>query len=500
MSLQSKKLTEGSLLAKNTLYSLIGYIIPVIVALFAIPILINSLGVDKFGVLTLAWMITGYFSILDLGIGRALTKLLSEKLGNDDMKNIPSLISTSLIVTTACGLFGCAVLTLYSSNLVTSLFKIPAELHDDVIRSFYVLALSIPFVINVAALRGILEAYQRFDLINILRIPIASSTFLVPVLISQLSEELFHIVIGLVIVRVVEIFVNLIFCKKVISNMYKNQIFNSSIFKELINFGGWMTISNLIGPMILYIDRFLIGSIISVGAVSFYSASYEIVNRMMVIPGAVVGVLFPAIGVLIGNDKDRAIEIFYQGMKYTLLIIFPIVLIIFIFSEEGLSLWLGDEFASKGTNVLRILIVGSLIMSVSYFPFAVMHAAGKPKVIAIIHIIEVPTYAIITVMLIRSYGIEGAAFAWLIRLVVDTVVLFYFAGKELNINYHFKRILLTAGLLLLIFLISFFISNNFILKLSFGFTILAFFLLYAYNKMLNFKEKEYLLSLKNKFF
>ena len=79
MSLQSKKLTEGSLLAKNTLYSLIGYIIPVIVALFAIPILINSLGVDKFGVLTLAWMITGYFSILDLGIGRALTKLLSEK-------------------------------------------------------------------------------------------------------------------------------------------------------------------------------------------------------------------------------------------------------------------------------------------------------------------------------------------------------------------------------------------------------------------------------------
>ena len=95
---------------------------------------------------------------------------------------------------------------------------------------------------------------------------------------------------------------------------------------------------------------------------------------------------------------------------------------------------------------------------------------------------------------------EGAAFAWLIRLVVDTVVLFYFAGKELNINYHFKRILLTAGLILLIFLISFFISNNFILKLSFGFTILAFFLLYAYNKMLNFKEKEYLLSLKNKFF
>ena len=81
MSDLSNKLTNGGLLAKNTVFSLIGYAIPILVAIFSIPTLINALGVDGFGILSIAWMITGYFSLLDFGVGRALTKLISEKLG-----------------------------------------------------------------------------------------------------------------------------------------------------------------------------------------------------------------------------------------------------------------------------------------------------------------------------------------------------------------------------------------------------------------------------------
>ena len=80
MSESAKNLTDGSLLARNTLYSLVGQAVPVLAAIFSIPILINALGAAGFGVLALAWMVTGYFGVLDLGVGRALTKMLSEKL------------------------------------------------------------------------------------------------------------------------------------------------------------------------------------------------------------------------------------------------------------------------------------------------------------------------------------------------------------------------------------------------------------------------------------
>ena len=112
MSKISEDLTQGSLLSKNIIYSLIGYLVPVIVAIFAIPILLNSLGIEGFGILTLAWMVSGYFSLLDLGIGRALTKILSEKLGREEIEDIPSLIWTAMLLAIFVGFFGSILIIL----------------------------------------------------------------------------------------------------------------------------------------------------------------------------------------------------------------------------------------------------------------------------------------------------------------------------------------------------------------------------------------------------
>ena len=49
------------------------------VGVAAVPPLVRLLGVDRFGVLALAWIIVGYFSLFDLGMGRALTKLVADK-------------------------------------------------------------------------------------------------------------------------------------------------------------------------------------------------------------------------------------------------------------------------------------------------------------------------------------------------------------------------------------------------------------------------------------
>ena len=68
----------------NIFWNLLGNGTPMLAALFAIPILIDGLGLERFGVLTLSWMVVGYFSLFDLGLGRALTKLVAEKLGREE--------------------------------------------------------------------------------------------------------------------------------------------------------------------------------------------------------------------------------------------------------------------------------------------------------------------------------------------------------------------------------------------------------------------------------
>ncbi|MEW5961224.1 MAG: oligosaccharide flippase family protein, partial [Chloroflexota bacterium] len=106
--------TSGGLLARNTLYNLIGQGAPMLVALFAIPLLINGLGTERFGVLTLAWMVIGYFSLFDLGLGRALTKMVAEKLGAGREQEIPALVWTALFLMVLLGLVGTLVVSLLS--------------------------------------------------------------------------------------------------------------------------------------------------------------------------------------------------------------------------------------------------------------------------------------------------------------------------------------------------------------------------------------------------
>ena len=494
MSESTNNLTDGSLLARNTLYSLVGQAVPVLAAIFSIPILINALGAAGFGVLTLAWMVTGYFSLLDLGVGRALTKMLSEKLGRGDVEDIPDLIWTTLMLTSFMGLFGGLLISLASSTLAHDVFKIPSALQDDVEKSFYILAISVPIVIGTSALRGILEAYQRFDLINIVRVPIGSLTFLGPLLVLPFSEKLPHIVAVLVGARLLELALNYSFCIRVVPEMHKNIRVQHSYIGICLRFGGWMTLSNIIGPLMVYLDRFLIGSIISVSAVAYYAVSLEIISRLMFIPGAIVGVLFPAFGALIGTNPSKAATMFFDGVKYTFISVFPVILIIFIFSHEGLSVWLGDEFSLQGAVVLQWLVIGGLIQSFSYFPFALLQAAGRPDLPAKLHLIETPIYMMSAWILIGRYGIEGAAIAWVARATFDSIILFNMAGRILKITYPKTRILLIALIVVALLSISKLLPEDLYFKLGFSSIALVSLLAYSWKKIMTSGERGFVLS------
>lgn len=138
-----------------------------VIALFAIPLLIKGLGTDRFGVLTLAWVIVGYFSLFDFGLGRALTKIVAEKLGSGRKEDIPAVVWTTLLLMIAFGLLGAILLAAFAHWLVDGVLKVPDILKSETVNTFYLLAFSIPIVISTAGLRGVIEAQQRFELVNI---------------------------------------------------------------------------------------------------------------------------------------------------------------------------------------------------------------------------------------------------------------------------------------------------------------------------------------------
>lgn len=419
---------------KNISWNLGGQIAPLIAALVSIPLLIKMIGVDRFGIMTIAWMLIGYFSLFDFGLGRALTQVVAKKLATNKNSEVPTLVWSGLILMTALGLFAGIVVLSVSHLVVYNILNIPADLRNEAQHSFYVLAASIPMVVVATGLRGVLEAKQEFRSINLVRIPLGVMMYLAPLCVLPFTQSLVPIFISLMIVRLVTTCVLAYLCWKSFENI-RHIKFSMEFLPELFQFGGWLTVSNIVSPIMVQMDRFIIGAILTMSAVAYYTTPYEVVTKLLVVPASIAGVCFPMFTKLMGEREQVALEKLYvRSCVWIFSLMIPAALIFIIFGSEILKIWLNKDFALQSSLVLKILTVGVVINGIAQIPYAYIQGAGRSDITAKLHIFELIIYLPLLFFLIKSFGINGAAIAWCTRTTIDGLALSIFRKRIRNKN------------------------------------------------------------------
>jgi len=450
-------LTGTSRLTGNVAWNFLGLTLPLAAGLLAIPVLIRFLGLDRFGLLTIAWTLTGYFNVFDFGLGRALTKIVAELIGAGRYAEAPRYIWLSLVMMGLLGVVATISLALFSPWIVESLLNVPLELQIEVTLAFRILAFSIPVVMVTTALRGILEAHQRFDLVNKLRMPLGLFTFLGPLLALPIGNSLIAVFSILLGGRLLFLWLHFHACRILYSGLFavEGMRFSGSQLMELLRLGGWMTVSNLAGPIMVSMDRVFIGALQSAEAVAYYATPQSIVFRLQVIPGAMMGVLFPAFSTMRGARENRSERAFGLACASVLLMTFPLCLLITVFAAEGLHYWLGREFSLASSVVLQLLSIGVVINAVAQVPFGFLQSHGHARVTAIFHLIELPLYIFSVVVLIVNYGIIGAAIAWLLRASIDAIALFSATALlHTEMRFNVIRAAVVTGIMVVVLLLT----------------------------------------------
>ena len=408
---------------KNSIYNLLGQGLPMLVGVVTIPRLVHALGVDRFGILTLAWAVMGYFSLFELGLGRALTQIVAERTGTKDSEDLSNIVHTALVMMLLLGVVGGVTLIAVSPWIVGRVLKVSIILHHESISAFFLMAFSVPAVTLLAGLRGILEARQRFFEINILRFCMGVLTFLGPWLVSFKTVNLFWVVLSLVAMRYGALVAYYWSCRRGMSEMNATGAFQSCHLRMLLRFGGWMTVSNLISPLMVNLDRFFIGAFLSVSAIAYYATPFDMITKVLAIPGAITSVLFPLFGALHRTDPVETNRLYRKGLTTVFLVLAPILLGLAIGSHWILLHWLGLNFAQQGSGVMRILCLGVLINALATVSFAFIQGVGRPDLTARFHVAEVPIYLASLWVLGKHFGILGVAWAWTLRVSIDLVLL-----------------------------------------------------------------------------
>jgi O-antigen/teichoic acid export membrane protein len=424
-------LTAGSLLRRNVVLNLLGQALPLLVAIVAIPPLVEGIGVERFGLLALAWLVIGYFSMFDLGIGRALTQLVSERIGEGREEEVARIAWAGLVIMTGVGVVAWGALHLLAPALVTGLLNVPPELREEAVGGLRILAVAVPFVVSGAGLRGLLEASQRFGSVNAVRIPLGAVMFVGPWAVLPFSADLRPIVGALTLARIAGWVGYALLLRRAVPSLRASRSMESGSVRPLLRFGGWITVSNVVSPLMVHLDRVVIASMLSMAAVAYYATPFEVVTRLWIVPAAVVGVLFPAFAVTFSSDPARTARLFERATGGVLVVLIPMVVLVMGLAAPGLELWVGRDFAREGTAVAQWLALGVFVNSLAQVPYALVQAVGRPDVTAKLHLLEAPLYFLLLWGLLGKYGLPGAAMAWTIRVALDAVLLFGLAARLL---------------------------------------------------------------------
>jgi O-antigen/teichoic acid export membrane protein len=425
---------SGSLLARNTMLNFIGQAVPFLVGVATIPFIVKGLGTERFGLLALAWVILGHFTIFDLGLGRATIKFVAEALGKGEEDQVPCLVWTAVTVQAVLGIVGTLVLIGITPLLVERILNITSELVSEAKATFYLLALSVLVVLVSSSFRGVLEASQRFDLVNATKIPSNTLTFLLPLFGLWLGFRLPGIVVLILLARVGALVAFVALNLRIMPQL-RRYSGSFSLFPRLFFFGGWITVSSIAGPILRYLDRFLIGSLITMTAVAYYTAPFEVITRLWIIPSSLVMTLFPAFSTLRTTRKEDLQELYIRSIKYLLLSTGPIVVTLVVFADNILRVWLGADFAKQSTLVFQILLLGTLIGLLAPVSGALLQGLGRPDVLAKLYLVEVPLNMVLVWFLVQHLGIVGASLSFALRTLIETGVLFVISARLIHISY-----------------------------------------------------------------
>ena len=403
----------------NTFCQVGAQLAPAAAAIFSIPVLLRHLGPEAYGIVTLFSTVLIYFAMLDLGLGRATTRFIARSLEAGSRDEVGRYFWSSLLLLTGAGLIVSVCFLFSAPVLVTHYLKISPAYRLDTIQAFYLICATIPLVTLMAGLRGFLEASGRFPFLSAVTACAGACMYAVPVLVIIKGGGLVAIAATYVAIRIGMAIAFAIGCMGAKLRPPLRPTLDRKALKQMASFGGWLSLSNVIGTAMVYGDRFLLGSFAGMAAVASYSMPLDVIGRMQILITSFCAVLFPLLSRLDGSGSAHFQRVYRGALAIVLSSITPLTVTVILLSPFLMKLWLREHNTSEAVFAAQVFLAGSIVQAMASISFTALHARGRSDLAAWAHSAEFPVYCIAFVWAATRFGVRGAALVWFGRVITD---------------------------------------------------------------------------------
>lgn len=427
-------------ISKHTTYNLAGSVIPIGVTLITVPLYLEVVGLERYGILNICWVVLGYVGFLDLGLGPAVSQKIASA-GNDDGDGAEAVFWTAVWLSLAAG-FVSALLVYAGAAAYFASGSLASPFSEEIREAVPLLGLMLPIGMLSGVAAGALQGRQRFLALNLISSTSATLTLVLPLAAAYFwAPTLSALLVGALAARMFGLILNYWTSFRAVP-LSRPAFPKRTLVPALMKLGGWMTVSTALTPFFVTIDRLAIGAMIGAAAVAAYAIPSSLIARMAIVPWGLASALFPRFAA--GSEAERR-HLMSLALSAVAVVMTPLCLLVIAIVAPFFAFWIGQDLAAISSPVAYLLIVGAWANGIALVPFTMLQGSGRADVAAKINLLEVVPYLLLLGGCLLLFGLTGAALAWAITRAVDCGLLFWRAG----VSRASLRILAAPGLLLL---------------------------------------------------
>ena len=415
------KFNRGQIL-KNVGSSWFALGVNVLVGIFLSPFILHRLGDDAFGLWILIFSVTGYYGLFDLGIRSSIVRYVAKYSATDEHEELNRLVNTAMFSYTGIGIVA-MLITLIATYFVNSIFRIPAEFLVTARWLLFMVGVSVSLGFPLGVFSGILEGLQRFYLLNFVNV---TSTLLRAVLIVVALRHgggLLTVAFVTVSLPLLNGLVNAAAVFRHLRLRFGLQHVSRESLRRIASYSGTTFLIIVAGRLRFKTDALVIGTFVSAAAITYFTIGSRLVDYSSEVVSSLAQIFVPMSSQSQATgDLDGLRKIFVVGNRACAFIIFPITAILTVLGKSLIEAWVGQKYVATSYPVMLVLLYPMTLMLAQSASGRTLWGMAKHRTWAWVVLAEGASNLILSIILVRPYGIMGDAIGTAIPLTCSMIL------------------------------------------------------------------------------
>lgn len=424
-----------SLLKNNIIANYLGQVWSGIMAISFLPIYIEYLGIEAYGLIGLFVVLQSLLLLLDMGITPTLNREMARfNAGEHTAHSIRVLLRSLEVICLFIAILIIVSIWLSSGYIATGWLK-PEGLSPDIIsQAISIMALVIAFRFGESIYRGALYGLEKQVTYNVIYAILTTLRYAGAIIIlAAISNSVLAFFIWQLIISILSVIIFSYNVYRILPQTPMTVSFSRKAIKGIKKFATGMMGITVLTAFLLYSDKLLLSNLLPLNEFGYYSLAATAASVLFMIVAPVTQAVFPKLVKLSSQDSSDELALMYHKMtQLVCVLIAPVAIVLAIFSNGVLQMWSGNiELSNNTSSYLSILVLGCLLNSLAHIPYQLQLAYGWTGLLIRVNILVVLGVIIGIYLLVPNYGAVAAAWVWLVMNGVYLIISSQFMHKRL---------------------------------------------------------------------